>query len=217
MIVVGLTGSIGMGKSNAAGVLRRLGIPVHDADAAVHRLLGPGGGAVRAVARAFPDALKNDGIDRKALGDIVFGDTPALRRLEAILHPLVRRSSRMFLMRATRERRRMVVLDVPLLFESGGENSVDLVIVVTAPASVQRQRVLARPGMSEAKFRAILARQVPDQEKRRRASFVVRTGGHRGDTYRQLLRIVARIGKLDIRGRRWPPRGAAGRGRKHKR
>jgi dephospho-CoA kinase len=215
MIVVGLTGSIGMGKSNAASVLRRLRVPVHDADAAVHRLLGPGGRAVRPVGAAFPESLREDRIDRKILGDLVFGDTPKLKRLEAILHPLVRRSSRAFLMSAALRRERLVVLDIPLLFESGGENAVDLVIVVSAPPRIQRQRVLARPGMSEPKFGAILARQVPDHEKRRRAQFVVRSGGHRGETFRQVRQIVDAIRKMKITGTHWPPRrqGPYGGGR----
>jgi dephospho-CoA kinase len=193
MIVVGLTGSIGMGKSNAAHGLRRLGVPVHDADGAVHRLMGPGGRAVRKVAEIFPRALAGNRIDRKVLGDLVFGDTPALRRLEAIIHPLVRQSSRAFLAAARRRRARIAVLDIPLLYESGGEKSVDLVIVVSAPRQIQRQRVLARPGMTEEKFRAIVARQVPDAEKRRRADYVVLTGGHRGETFRQLKRIVGAL------------------------
>jgi dephospho-CoA kinase len=190
-----------MGKSNAASALRHLGVPVHDADAAVHRLLGPGGRAVRKVAELFPEALRGDRIDRKILGDRVFGDSDALRRLEAIVHPMVRQSSRAFVMAAARRGERLVVLDIPLLFESRGERTVDAVIVVSAPPQIQRQRVLGRPGMTEEKFRSILARQVPDREKRRRADYVVRSGGHRGDTYRQLKRIV-----FDIR---------AGRERKH--
>jgi dephospho-CoA kinase len=193
MIVVGLTGSIGMGKSNAAHVLRRLGVPVHDADGAVHKLMGPGGRAVRKVAEVFPQALAGNRIDRKVLGDLVFGDTPALRRLEAIIHPLVRQSSRAFLDAAARRRLRIVVLDIPLLYESGGDKSVDAVIVVSAPRQIQRQRVMARPGMTEEKFRAILARQVPDAQKRRRADYVVFTGGHRGETFRQLKRIVGQL------------------------
>lgn len=193
MIVIGLTGSIGMGKSNAAHVLRRLGVPVHDADGAVHRLMGPGGRAVRKVAELFPQALAGNRIDRKILGDLVFGDTPGLRRLEGIIHPLVRQSSRVFLAAARRRRAPIAVLDIPLLYESGGEKSVDLVIVVSAPRQVQRQRVMARAGMTEEKFRAIVARQVPDAEKRRRADFVVRTGGHRGETFRQLKRIVREL------------------------
>jgi dephospho-CoA kinase len=120
----------------------------------------------------------------------VFADTPALRRLESILHPLVRRASRDFLNAARRRRARLAVLDIPLLYENGADKNMDLVIVVSAPAAIQKQRVLARPGMTESKFRAILARQVPDAEKRRRADFVVRTGGHRGETFRQLRRIL---------------------------
>ena len=193
MMVVGLTGSIGMGKSNAAAGLRQLGIPVHDADRAVHILLGPGGRAVSKVAAIFPEALAGDSIDRTVLGDMVFGNTPALRRLEAILHPLVRQSSRDFLAASARRRLPIAVLDIPLLYESGGEKTVDAVIVVSAPRQIQRQRVLARPGMTEEKFRSILARQVPDREKRRRADYVVRTGGHRGETLRQLKRIVSAL------------------------
>ena len=207
MIILGLTGSIGMGKSNAATMLRRLGVPVHDADAAVHRLLGPGGRAVKRVAETFPEALAGDHIDRKRLGDLVFGDTPALRRLESILHPMVRRSSRDFLTQAARRRVPMVVLDVPLLFENHIEGTVDGTIVVSAPPAIQRQRVLARRGMTEAKFRAILARQVPDSEKRRRATYVVHTGGPLGDTLRQLRRIlrdIHRRKKAGWRGRSWP-------------
>jgi dephospho-CoA kinase len=190
MIVVGLTGSIGMGKSNAAIALRQLGVPVHDADAAVHALLGPGGRAVAKVAAVFPEALAGNRIDRKVLGDLVFGDTPALRRLEGILHPLVRKSSKDFLAAAARRHAPIAVLDIPLLYESGGEKTVDAVIVVSAPKQIQRQRVLARRGMTEEKFQAILARQVPDIEKRHRATYVVFTGGHRGETFRQLKKIV---------------------------
>jgi dephospho-CoA kinase len=190
LIVVGLTGSIGMGKSTAAMMLRRLRVPVHDADGAVHRLLGPGGGAVAAVAAVFPEALAGNRIDRRRLGDLVFGDTPRLRRLEGILHPLVRRSSRRFLMTAASRRAPVAVLDIPLLFESRGEGTVDTVVVVSAPAFIQRQRVMARPGMTAAKFHAILARQLPDCEKRRRADFVIRTGGPLGETFRQLRAVI---------------------------
>jgi dephospho-CoA kinase len=202
MIVVGLTGSIGMGKSNAATALRQLGVPVHDADHAVHTLLGPGGGAVRRVAEAFPQALTGNRIDRKILGDLVFGDTPALRRLEGIIHPMVRRSSRAFLAAAARNRAKIAVLDIPLLYESGAQKTVDAVIVVSAPRSVQRQRVLARPGMTGEKFRSIVARQVPDAKKRQRADFVVHSGGHRGETFRQLKRIVRKLGARTRKGSR---------------
>jgi dephospho-CoA kinase len=177
VILVGLTGSIGMGKSTAAQALKRLGLPVHDADAVVHRLLAPGGRAVAAVLAAFPDAGAPDGgIDRRKLGAEVFGDGAALKRLEAILHPLVGAAKRRFLAAAARRRRRMVVLDVPLLYETGGERACDAVLVVSAPRFLQRQRVMARPGMTLEKFRGILAKQMPDAEKRRRTPHVVPTG-----------------------------------------
>jgi dephospho-CoA kinase len=190
MIVVGLTGSIGMGKSTAAALLRRLGVPVHDADAAVHRLLGRGGAAVKAVAAAFPGTARKAGIDRAALGRRVFGDAASLRRLEEILHPLVRADTDRFLRGMAARRVPLVVLDIPLLFESGGARRCDAVIVVSAPAFLQRARVLARPGMSEARLAAILAKQMPDGEKRRRADFVVPTGLGRRLTLRRLAEIV---------------------------
>jgi dephospho-CoA kinase len=207
MIIVGLTGSIGMGKSSTAAMLRRLGVPVHDADAQVHRLLGRGGAAVKPVAAAFPQTLAEDHIDRKRLGDAVFADRYALRRLESILHPLVREAARSFLMKAARNRARIVILDIPLLFESGRDADVDAVIVVTAPPTVQRQRVMARPGMTGDKFRAILSRQVPDIQKRRRADYVILTGGHFGQTFQQVRAILRRIAQAQTKGRHWPPRG----------
>lgn len=176
MIVFGLTGSIGMGKSTAARQLRRLGLPVHDADAAVHRLMAKGGAAVPAIAAAFPMAVRNGVVDRKALGARVFHDRPALRRLEGILHPLVRREERRFLARARRQRRRAVVLDIPLLFETGGVRRCDAVLVVSAPSFVQARRVLARPGMTPERLHAIRASQMPDHQKRRRADAVIPTG-----------------------------------------
>ena len=194
MIVLGLTGSVGMGKSTAAAMLRRLGVPVHDADATVHRLMAPGGAAVAAVAKAFPDMRRKDGgIDRVALGRRVFADAKALKRLERILHPLVRQSQRRFLAAARARREKLVVLDIPLLFESGGKTRWDKVLVVSAPPAVQRARVMARPGMTEARFRAILAKQMPDREKRRRADYVVPTGLGRALTYRKLKEIVRQL------------------------
>jgi dephospho-CoA kinase len=190
MIVLGLTGSVGMGKSTAAAMLRRLGVPVHDADAAVHRLLAPGGAAVAAVAAAFPGTAAGGGIDRALLGQQVFGDAAALRRLERILHPLVRKSEQRFLKRARARGAPLVALDIPLLFETGGEKRCDAVVVVSAPPFLQRARVLARPGMSEERLRAILAKQVPDAEKRRRADFVVTSGLGRAPTFRGLRRVV---------------------------
>lgn len=175
-VTLGLTGSIGMGKSEAARMFRRLGVPVFDSDATVHRLLGPGGAAVAAVEAAFPGVVKDGAVDRKALGAAVFGKPDDLRRLEAILHPMVRAARATFMRRAQARRDRLVVFDVPLLFETGGERDCDAVMVVSAPAFVQRARVLARPGMTPEKFAAILDQQVPDAEKRRRADFVAPTG-----------------------------------------
>jgi dephospho-CoA kinase len=194
MIVLGLTGSVGMGKSTAAAMLRRLGVPVHDADTAVHRLLAPGGAAVDAVARAFPKVVAVDGgIDRVKLGRRVFGDPAALERLERILHPLVRQSQERFLRDARARHLPIAVLDVPLLFETGGARRFDLVVVVSAPADVQRARVMARPGMTEERFQAILEKQMPDSEKRRRADVVVPTGLGRALTFRHLARLVQRL------------------------
>ncbi|WP_207485382.1 dephospho-CoA kinase [Arenibaculum pallidiluteum] len=203
MIVLGLTGSIGMGKTTAARMLRRLGCPVHDSDAVVHALMARGGAAVAAVGAAFPGSVRDGAVDRAALGASVFGDAAALKRLEAILHPRVRASQIRFLARSARRGVRIAVLDIPLLFESGSEGRVDVVAVVSAPFAVQRARVLARPGMTEAKFRAILARQMPDAEKRRRADFVVQTGLGRSATLKALKRIVTLLARR--RGRAWPP------------
>ncbi len=190
-IVLGLTGSIGMGKSTASRALRRLGIPVHDADAAVHGLMGSGGAAVRAVEAAFPGVTKEGAVDRELLGARVFHDAPALRRLEAILHPMVRRSARAFLRGAARGGLAVAVLDIPLLYETGGDGHCDAVMVVSAPRFVQRSRVLARPGMTVARLEAILSRQVPDREKRARADFIVDTGLSRRHALRQIIHALA--------------------------
>ncbi len=190
MIVLGITGSIAMGKSVAAGQLRALGVPVHDADAAVHRLMAPGGGAVPLVAEAFPGVVTDGAIDRAQLGARVFGDDRALARLEGILHPLVRRAHARFIAAARRRRVPLVALDIPLLFETGGEGQCDAVAVVSAPAFLQRQRALARPGMTPARLAAIQARQMPDMEKRRWADYVVPTGNGRRATLRRLTGIV---------------------------
>ncbi|MDE2334559.1 MAG: dephospho-CoA kinase [Rhodospirillales bacterium] len=189
MRVIGLTGGIGMGKSAAAAMLRRLGLPVFDADAAVHRLQAPGGAALPAIGRAFPGTVRGGRLDRAALRAAVFGHPAALRRLESILHPLVRAAERRFIARARAHGHRLVVLDIPLLFETGGEDRADIVIVVSAPPSVQRQRVRAR-GRSDAEIDAILARQMPDAEKRRRADHVIRTGLSRHHSQRHLRRLV---------------------------
>lgn len=203
MFILGLTGSIGMGKSSAAAMLRRLRLPLHDADAAVHRLLGPGGAAVAEVARAFPGVERNGGIDRKALGEKVFDDPEALVRLEAILHPLVRARTLAFLARHAHRGHRLVVLDIPLLYESGGERLCDAVLLVSAPAFLQAQRVLARTDMTPARFAAIRAKQMPDHEKRRRAEFLILTGLDKGRTFRELRRAVSAVQKR--RGRAWSP------------
>jgi dephospho-CoA kinase len=174
--IIGLTGSIGMGKSTAAAMFRRLGIPVHDSDAAVHRLLGIGGQAVKPIEAAFPGVVRNGAVDRAALGRRVFNDPAALRRLERIVHPLVRAAAARFVARVRARRHDLVVLDVPLLFETGGERRCDVTVVVSAPPFVQRARVLARPGMTEARLAQVLAQQMPDREKRARADFIVETG-----------------------------------------
>ncbi|WP_376097540.1 dephospho-CoA kinase [Roseomonas sp. CCTCC AB2023176] len=201
MKVLGLTGGIGMGKSTAAATFRRLRVPVFDADAAVHRLQGPGGAAVRPIAAAFPgttrDTPRGPAVDREALRRAVLGDDAAdraaLRQLEAIVHPLVRREERRFLAAARRRGERLAVLDIPLLFETGGERRVDEVVVVSAPAAVQRARVLRRRGMTEERLAAILARQVPDALRRRRADHLVLSGLSRHQAVRTVRRIVSRL------------------------
>lgn len=174
MLLIGLTGSIAMGKSTTAAMLRRRGVPVHDADAAVHTLYR--GAAVRPVEAAFPGVVRDGAVDRAALGARVVGDAAALSRLEAIVHPLVRAAEEAFVARCRAAGVRVAVIDVPLLLETGGEARVDAVVLVTAPADVQRARALSRPEMTEARLDAILARQMPDAEKRRRAHFLVDTG-----------------------------------------
>ncbi len=211
MIVVGLTGSIGMGKSTAARVLRRLGVPVYDADGAVHRLLARGGAAVDVVGRAFPGVLDGGTVDRQELGRRVFGDPAKLARLEQILHPLVRRDSVDFLRRCALQRRPVAVLDVPLLFETGRDRDCDSTVLVTAPVFIQTQRVMRRPGMTLKKLREIRSRQMPDREKRRRADFVVLTGLGRRESLRKLMHIVRllRTGRARRSPRaRWIPQSA---------
>ena len=171
MIVLGLTGSIGMGKSTTARMFVEQGVPVHDSDEAVHRLYA--GAAAPLVEAAFSGTTRDGVVDRALLAARILGDADAIRRVEAIVHPLVRADADAFLARARASGAPIAVLDIPLLFETGGRGRVDKIVVVTAPAEVQRQRVLARPGMTEEKFRAILARQVPDAEKRRLADFIV--------------------------------------------
>lgn len=173
MIVLGLTGSIGMGKSTTADLFRAAGVPVHDADATVHALYA--GEAVAPIEAAFPGTTVDGRVDRAVLGARVLGDDAAVKRLEAIVHPLVRAAELRFLGDEKAKGRAVVVLDIPLLFETRGETRVDAVVTVTAPAEVQRDRVLARPGMTPEKFDLIRARQLPDAEKRRRSHFLVDT------------------------------------------
>ena len=188
MIVLGLTGSIGTGKSTTAAMFRDLGVPVHDADAAVHDLYRSE--AVAPVAERFPEALKDGAIDRKVLSAILAEAPERFRELEAIIHPLVRARENAFLDAERRNGASLVLLDIPLLFETGGEARVDKVVVVTCDAQTQRSRVLARPGMTEEKFKLILSRQTPDKEKRRRADFLIDTGGGLEAARKQVEEIV---------------------------
>lgn len=174
MIVVGLTGSIGMGKSTTSAFFREAGVPVHDADATVHRLYA--GKAAPLIEEAFPGTTADGVVDRVKLGARVLNDASAMKRLESIVHPLVGEAERAFRDQARAAGHAMAVLDIPLLLENGGERRVDVVVVVSSPPAIQRQRVLDRPGMSEAKLDAILARQVPDADKRKRAHVVIDTG-----------------------------------------
>ncbi|MCM8731159.1 dephospho-CoA kinase [Hephaestia sp. GCM10023244] len=188
-LTIGLTGSIGMGKTTAAAMFAAEGAPVFDADAVVHALQGPGGRLVAAIEALFPGTTGPDGVDRAALGGAVLGDREKLRQLEALVHPAVAEERRHFL--ATHADAPLVVLDIPLLFETGGEAHVDKVVVVSAPEAVQRARVLKRPGMTEARFAAILARQTPDAEKRARADFVIRTDCPMDATRAQIRAVIA--------------------------
>jgi len=202
MIILGLTGSIGMGKTTASDSFRRFGIPVHNADWAAHDMMRKGGEAVRSMAAMFPAAICKGGVDRQIIAQEVFADAKALDRVEKILHPLVRLRERRFLNHCARQCRSMVVLDVPLLFETNGERRCDGVITVSAPKIVQRQRVMGRPGMSLERFHAILARQLSDEEKRKRSDFIVLTGIGRHFSFLQIQKIV-RLTKR-WKGKHWP-------------
>ncbi len=205
MLILGLTGSIAMGKSTTAGFFRGFGLPVFDADLAVHDLMGPDGQAVAAVLCAFPGVGDLEGgIDRRRLGAAVLGDADRLRRLEAILHPAVREAERRFLQRCARNGDRLAVLDVPLLFETRGERRCDATVVVSAPAALQRVRALARSGMTPERLAAILRRQMPDAAKRRRADFVVRTGAGRAQALADVRRVLQTL--ADRAPRAWPER-----------
>ena len=188
MLVIGLTGSIGMGKSTVAAHLRARGIPVYDADGEVHKLYR--GEAVPLVEAAFPGATRNGEVDRAALSAILLAQPTRIGELEAIVHPLVRKAQEAFVETAQKAGSAVAVLEIPLLFETGGERRVDVTVVVSAPASIQRERVLARPGMTPEKLDRLLARQMPDEEKRRRADFVVDTGGTIADTQAQVDRLL---------------------------
>jgi len=193
MLIIGLTGSISMGKSTAAAMLRRMGIPVHDADKVVHDLTRPGGKALPAIRAAFPDLVNEAGLNRPELSRRAFKDPAVLLTLERILHPLVRAEEQEFLARERARRSRLVVLDIPLLFETGGEKRCDAVLVVSAPRAVQLERVLARPGMTPAKLAGIEARQMPDAEKRKRADIVIPTGQGRHATWAALRRAIRKL------------------------
>ena len=189
--ILGLTGSIGMGKSAVAGMLRELGVPVFDADAAVHELQGPGGVCLAPIERAFPGTTGPLGVDRQKLGAAVFGDPAKLRLLETIVHPQVAEMRRAFL--ADNADAPLIVFDIPLLYEKTGQDGLDAVAVVSAPVAMQRVRVLARPGMTVEKFAKILALQVPDADKRVRADFVVDTGVPLARTRAQVAALVAHL------------------------
>jgi len=206
-IVLGLTGSIAMGKSEAAKMFRRFGVPVFDADAEVHSMLDQGGEAVGAVSKAFPSAIRNGAVDRRSLGDRVFGRAEEVRKLETILHPLVGKARNRFVRLAGASRAAVVVMDVPLLFETGGSGRYHAVVVVSAPHFVQRSRALKRPGMSEKKLSSIIEKQISDQCKRRRADFVVLSGLGKRNAYISVSRILRLVrsgafprGKIGRRG-----------------
>ncbi|HEY9217077.1 MAG TPA: dephospho-CoA kinase [Phenylobacterium sp.] len=199
MIVIGLTGSIGMGKSTTAKMFEEEGVPVYDADAEVHRLYAKGGAGVAPVEAAFPGVSKDGAIDREALGKRVLNDPDALRRLQSIVYPLME-SRQGFLARAKADGKAMAVLDIPLLFETGGERNVDAVVVASAPAQVQHVRVLDREGMTEEKLQAILAKQLPDAEKRKRADFIVETGEGFEAARAQVRQIIAALNERSGQG-----------------
>lgn len=193
MKIVGLTGSIGMGKSATARIFRDAGIPVFDSDACVHDLYAPGGAAVAPVGEAFPGVVIEGAIDRTRLMQALRADPDAFQRLEAIVHPLVGEARHAFLEKAGRDGAEIAVLDIPLLFETGGHEHVDAIVVVHAPHHVRRERVLQRPGMTEEKLEDIIARQTPDSHKLEQADHVVETSGGIEDARRQVARIIAAL------------------------
>jgi len=183
-----------MGKSTAAAILRDMGFPSYDADKAVHSLLKKGGKGVAPVARFFPDVIKRDAVDRKALGRAVFGHPKKLRKLEKIIHPLIRAIEKDFLRSARATKAQAAILEIPLLFETGAESRCDVTLCVTAPRAIQKARVLSRPGMTIEKFGAILARQMPDAQKRAMADFTVPTGESYDATTKHLYKILSKLG-----------------------
>jgi len=197
MVILGLTGSIGMGKSTTADFFAEAGAPVHDADAAVHRLYA--GAAAPAIEAAFPGTTTDGKVDRARLAEQVLEDPAAFKRLEAIVHPLVRRDEERFLREAEAAGAQVAVLNIPLLFETGGERRCDAVVVVSAPPEMQRERVMTRPGMTEQKFASLLGKQVPDAEKRRRADFVVDTSKDFDSTRAQVHAILQAAARLPKR------------------
>jgi len=201
MITIGLTGSIGMGKSATAAMFAEAGCPVYDADAEVHRLYAKGGAAVGPVGEAFPGVVNDGAVDRAKLSERVVGQPEALGRLNRIVWPLMGENRRAFIAKAEAEGARIVVLDIPLLLETGGERNVDAVVVVSAPAHVQRERVLAREGMSEAKFEGILASQMADDEKRAKAHYVVDTSQGFAHARAQVRDIIAKLRAGETRQR----------------
>jgi dephospho-CoA kinase len=199
VFILGLTGSIGMGKSTTAKFFAEEGVPVHDADAAVHRVYE--GQAAEAIEGAFPGTTANGKVDRVKLAAQVLGDDAARKRLEAIVHPLVRESEKKFLAEARARETPIVLLDIPLLYETGAERRVDAVVVVSAPAEVQRERVMSRPGMTAERFMSLLAAQVPDEQKRRRADFIVDTSGGFDAARAQVRDILASVAKMPAKKR----------------
>jgi dephospho-CoA kinase len=193
MKIIGLTGGIGMGKSTASATFRRHRVPIFDADQAVHELQAVGGRAVRPIEAAFPGTTRGGAVDREALRRAVLGNPAALKILERIVHPLVRHAEKRFLAAARRAGKSLVVLDIPLLLETGGEKRVDLVVVVSAPATVQAARVMRRPGMTRERLAAIRARQMPDAEKRRRADIVMHSGLSRHFAVAAICRLLHRL------------------------
>lgn len=193
-VILGMTGSIGMGKSTTAGFFREAGVPVWDADAEVHRLYAAGGAAVAPLARLCPDALKDGAIDRAALKDWIAADPQALKQIESVVHPLVAASRMQFIAAHQNSATPLILLDIPLLFESGGEKLCDATLTVSAPPEEQRARVLARAGMTEAHFQTILAKQMPDAEKRARATYVIETLTPE-QTRQQVLELITELTK----------------------